>query len=168
VRLIALAAVAASCSGSPPPPATPIAAPKTAAAPPASSFPSGSFRVTGRAVTDRCEGIRFASERLELDLESKVLSSDFEDRRYDVVIDGEELVARGAFDKMERCGTHQYLEIWRLGRAGDDEISGYLTTYVRQPERGNRSCLRACKVVFEVEAVRVKEAEGEGEGEEQD
>jgi hypothetical protein len=167
VRLIALAAAAASCSGSPPPPATPIPAPTVAAAPPARSFPSGRSRVTGRAVTDRCEGIRFASERLELDLESGTLTSDFEDRRYEVELDGEELVARGAFDKMARCGTHQYLEIWRLGRAGDDEISGYLTTYVRQPDRGDRSCLRTCKVVFEVEAVRAAEGEGEREDEEE-
>lgn len=162
--LFACAVVLAACSSSPPAepaPPTAVAAPDAAAAP---AFPSGKFRVSGRPISDRCEGVHFASQELEIDLEAGILDVDFEDRRYQIEMDGEELVARGAFEPSEGCGTHRWVEIWRLGRGSDDEISGFLTSYYRDPKLG---CLRSCKVVFEVEAERAKEGEDTAEEEDE-
>lgn len=153
--------VACSSPAAPRPRAT---KPPRVAAVPAPAFPSGEFKVSGRPVSDRCEGVHFASQEMAIDLDAKILDVDFEDRRYQIEMDGNELVARGAFEESERCGTHRWIEIWRLGHEGSDEISGYLTSYYRDPKLG---CLRACKVVFEVEAERIDpDAEGAGEEDE--
>jgi hypothetical protein len=131
-------------------------------APKTSSFPSGLFSVTAaRVVSDSCNGrVRFETNELEIDVVGGVVQSAPDNRPYEAVLDRGALVARYAFNRNSICQTYRQLEIWRLERLGDDEVSGYRTTYFRDSRHGD--CLQACKVVYAIEAVRVDEDE-EGE-----
>lgn len=141
--------------------------PDKPALPRPATFPSGVFAITAaRVVSDHCDNrLRFSTKLLDIDLTGASVHSDPENRAYEAVLDGATLVARGAFTHNRLCRTYKHLEIWRLERESDDEISGYRTTYWRDPARdGSADCLRACKVVYAVEAVRA-DPEGEAEGE---
>lgn len=151
--LAALLALCASCGPEPPAPEVKKPAPPRQAA----EFPSGVFAITAaRVVSDHCENrLRFSTKLLDIDLGGASVHSDPDNRLYEVVLDGATLVARGAFNRNSLCRTFKHLEIWRLERESDDEISGYRTTYWREPSRtGRADCLEACKVVYAVEAVR--------------
>lgn len=145
--------------------------PEKPAPAPARSFPTGLFAITSaRTVSDHCDNrLRFVTKLLEIDLTNSSVLSDPDSRIYEAVLEGKTLVARGAFDQDNLCKTFKHLEIWRLDAQGDDEISGYRTTFWRDPSRNrNADCLQACKVVYAVEAVRTdpdaedaEDAEGE-------
>ena len=85
-----------------------------------------------------------------------------DDRVYEAVIDRGDLVARGAFGPNALCDIYRRLEIWRLERESDTELSGHRTTYFRNSGRTG-DCLHACKVVYAVEAVRADDVEAGGE-----
>lgn len=124
------------------------------------AFLSGAYELTGKTVSDHCRGaLFFAARKMEIDLEERRLVIDLDDRTYRIAMDGDQLVARGEFQPIGRCGANQFIEIWRLRRADNDgSLIGYLTTYWRSPEA--RDCLRACKLVVEVEAHRVTGGDG--------
>lgn len=131
------------------------------------AFPSGVFAITAaRVVSDHCDNrLRFETSILDIDVAAASVHSAPDNRLYEAVLDRGELVARGAFDEEPACQTYRKLEIWRLERHGDDEISGFRTTYWRESRRGD--CLEACKVVYAVEALRSDEGEsGDDTGDE--
>ena len=159
VRWVFLAAaVTCATCGAPESSRKPAPGPKVSPA----AFPSGLFAITAaRVVTDNCDNrLRFETTILDIDLGSATVMSGPDNHTYEAVLDRGELVARGAFDKNGTCQTYRQLEIWRLERDGNDELSGFRTTYWRDRRlSGNTDCLRACKVVYAIEAVRTDEAE---------
>lgn len=123
------------------------------------AFPSGVFSVTAaRVVSDHCNGrVRFETNELEIDVTGGTVQSAPDNHLYEAVLDRGTLVARGAVARNSICQTYRQLEIWRLDRLGDNELSGYRTTYWRDSRHGD--CLEACKVVYAVEAVRAEEGD---------
>jgi hypothetical protein len=134
---------------------------------PTVEFPSGVFAITAaRVVSDSCNGrLRFEARAIDVDMVAATVQTFPDNHAYEAVIDRQALVARGAFDKNTSCQTYRQLEIWRLDRHGDDEISGYRTTYWRDDRTARRGdCLEACKVVYAVEALRSTDGDEREEG----
>lgn len=142
-----------ACSG-PSPKAAPASTKKVV--PLESSVQAGRYGITGQPVTDHCDGsLTLAAKEILIEPKDGLFRADVVNRDYDLEVRGDMLVATGRFDSIDGCGTHQYIEIWRLRPHGPDRLEGQLTTYYRGS--APRDCLRACKFVTAIKAVRAGE-----------
>jgi len=149
-----VAAATTACGASTPKPDTERES--RVAVPLESSVRSGRYAITGRTVTDHCEeSLMLAAKEISIDVEAGTLRADVVQRNYELDVRSGELIATGRFDLLEGCGTHQYLEVWRLRPQGPETLEGQLTTYYR--DSPSRDCARACKLVTAIDAERITE-----------